>query len=421
MLGVARRRLRPLTIALFVALVLLPLHALGQNVSDRVMLVERALGIPGHPSPGNNAVSHRFPGGITATVTAIDAATGWFNVRDEADNAAWITRTYIASVVAATPATPSGQCYEVGLWNLEHFGKNKTRGFPENTYNPKGPTYPPRTSSDLAAIASAVRDVIQARILVLSEIHGRPLDEDDTETPATSEELDDLVSRLGSSFRYVLTRSGGAQRIALLYDSRYARLNGWQEIDMPTTKVQGKSLFDRQPLIGHFTLLRDGQPQNDFLVVGLHLASGQHLTTNHDQAMQLVITKLGEARLAGTVLPVAEYDVLMAGDLNASWFDNHVEQFFNDLNNGEWRVLARDSNYPATRLAGEPLRPASQIDYLIASRHLPGKRGLIGEEITADQATVHQGLADGDWYYFRRVFSDHFPVTTCIAVIPDND
>lgn len=79
------------------------------------MLVERALGIPGHPSPGNNAVSHRFPGGITATVTAIDSATGWFNVRDEADNAAWITRTYIASVVAATPATPSGQCYEVGL------------------------------------------------------------------------------------------------------------------------------------------------------------------------------------------------------------------------------------------------------------------------------------------------------------------
>ncbi len=140
--GVSCRRLRPLTIALFVALVLLPLHALGQNVNDRVLLVERALGIPGHPSPGNNAVSHRFPGGITVTITAIDAATGWFSVRDDADSAAWITLTYIASVVAGPSPTSSGQCYEVGLWNLEHFGKNKTRGFPEYTYNPKGPTYP---------------------------------------------------------------------------------------------------------------------------------------------------------------------------------------------------------------------------------------------------------------------------------------
>jgi len=68
-----------------------------------------------------------------------------------------------------------------------------------------------------------------------------------------------------------------------------------------------------------------------------------------------------------------------------------------------------------------PLTPRSQIDYLIASRNLPGKRGLFGEEITAEQATVHQNLADRDWDGFRRVFSDHFPVTTCVSVIPDND
>lgn len=111
----------------------------------------------------------------------------------------------------------------------------------------------------------------------------------------------------------------------------------------------------------------------------------------------------------------------MVGDLNASWFDSHVEQFFDELNGGEWKVLAKDSTYPATRLAGVPLQPRSQIDYLIASRNLPGKRGLFGEEITAEQASVHQGLADGDWDGFRRVFSDHFPVTTCVAVIPDND
>lgn len=82
---------------------------------------------------------------------------------------------------------------------------------------------------------------------------------------------------------------------------------------------------------------------------------------------------------------------------------------------------AKDSAYPATRLAGEPLSPKSQIDYLIASRHQVGKHGLFGQEVTAEQAVVHHHLADGDWHYFRRVFSDDFPVTTCVAVIPDDD
>lgn len=416
-------RTRPVPVLFFVlALVVASASAVwAQSVGDRVLLVERALGIPGHPGPGNNAVSHRFPGGITVGITAIDVGTGWFAVRDDSGNGAWITRTYIASVVPPTPTAPTtsiGQCYEVGLWNLEHFGKNKTRGFPENTSG--GPSYPPRTASDVAALANAIRDVLKARILVLTEINGSH-DEENDAAPAVSEELEDLVSRLGTAFRYIIAKSGSTQRIAILWDTRYARLNAWEEMDVPNTKVQGKGLFDRQPVMGHFTFLLNGQPHNDLLVVGLHLASGQQLTNNHDQAMRTVATKLGEARVAGTVLPAGEYDVLMVGDLNASWFDSHVEQFFDELNGGEWKVLAKDSTYPATRLAGVPLQPRSQIDYLLASRNLPGKRGLFGEEITAEQASVHQGLADGDWDGFRRVFSDHFPVTTCVAVIPDND
>jgi hypothetical protein len=395
--------------------------AWAQAVGERVLLVERALGIPGHPAAGNNSVSYRYPGGTTVTITAIDAATSWFLVLDDGGNSAWITRTYIASVVPATPSpTPAiAECYEVGLWNLEHFGKGKTRGFPEYTYSPKGPSYPPRTPAELTLLANAIRDVIRAKILVLTEISGSH-DEENESQPAVSEELDDLVSRLGASFRYIIAKSGSSQRLAIVYDTRYARLNAWEEISVSNHKVQGKGLFDRQPLMGHFTFLLNGQEQNDLLILGLHLASGQQLTDNHDQAMTTVVTKLGEARLAGTVLPPGEYDILMVGDLNASWFDNHIEQFFNALN-GEWKVMARDATYPATRLAGEPLQPRSQIDYLIASRHQAGKRGLFGEEIVIEQATVHHALADGDWYYFRRTFSDHFPVTTCVAVVVDND
>jgi hypothetical protein len=46
---------------------------------------------------------------------------------------------------------------------------------------------------------------------------------------------------------------------------------------------------------------------------------------------------------------------------------------------------------------------------------------LLGEEITATSATVHQEVANGQWNTFRQVYSDHFPVTTCVAVMDDSD
>jgi hypothetical protein len=193
-----------LSVALSLVLVVLlfPLSpAVAQTVGDRVVLVQRALGIPGHPDPGVNTVSHRFQGGTTVSVTAIDQATGWIEVRDAAGASGWIIRTYIASVVsAASPAPAAAECYEVGTWNLEHFGRGKSRGFPENRSG--GPTYPERTPAQLSAVATAIRDVVKARILVLVEINGR--DDDDDEP--SSDELDDLVARLGQSYSYVCAR-----------------------------------------------------------------------------------------------------------------------------------------------------------------------------------------------------------------------
>jgi hypothetical protein len=92
-----RQRATDHTLRAVVGLVLLvqlwaPVAA-AQVVGDRVLLVERALGIPGHPAPGNNAVSYRFPGGTAVAIRAIDTATGWFRVEDDTAHSAWITRT----------------------------------------------------------------------------------------------------------------------------------------------------------------------------------------------------------------------------------------------------------------------------------------------------------------------------------------
>jgi endonuclease/exonuclease/phosphatase family metal-dependent hydrolase len=388
----------------------------AQEVGDRVLLVERAIGVPGHPAPGNPGVSHRLPGGTTVTVRARDPSTGWYQIEDDVGNTAWITRTYIERVVTGG-AAPSDLCYTVGTWNLEHFHDGKNRGFPETLWG--GPSYPARTANDLTALAAVIRDSLDAKILILNEVMGEER-EVEGELHHRSEEMDDLLAQLGPSFQYVITQSGRAQRVVLLYDTRYVRLNAAAEIEIPRIVVQGSDIFYRDPLIGHFTFLYDGEPKNDLLVVGLHLISDQEKTRNHDAAMARLLRELDMARADGTVLPTAEFDILLGGDLNASRYDNDIEQFFTDLDTGNWKVLAGDI-YPATRLSGVPLEPRSQIDYLIVTRNTPEQSGLLGEEISTSEASVHQELAQGDWQTFRRVFSDHFPVTTCVRVTEDND
>src|SRR6185312_2189598 len=98
------------------------------------------------------------------------------------------------------------------------------------------------------------------------------------------------------------------------------------------------------------------------LVVGLHLASGQHLTENHDAAMKKLRDKLRTLRGHSPILPQSEDDILLAGDLNASPFDNNRESFFTTFNRGNWKLLASGPDYPATRING------SKIDYIIVTR-----------------------------------------------------
>jgi endonuclease/exonuclease/phosphatase family metal-dependent hydrolase len=406
------------------AFLLYGFFAYAAEVGDTVQLIEREIGIPGHPDPGNRSVSHRFPSGITVNVNAIDTTTDWLHVEDADTNAAWITPRYINHVVPAQPpAIPTGQCYRVGTWNLEHFHAGVGRGFPENTRG--GPSYPARSENDINAIATVIRDTLNIKILILNEIMGEERMVEG-ETQYRSDELDQLIQALGSSYEYVIAASGQSQRIALLYDTSHIHLNAVLEMAVDRIEVQGSDIFARDPLLGYFSFLHNGVRRNDLVVIGLHLASGQHKTDNHDQAMSLLRQRLGQLRGQSIVLPANEHDIVIGGDLNASNYDNRTEQFFQDFNQGTWSLLAGNV-YPATRLgdiqagAGFQLGPKSYLDYLIVSRQTGTVDGLMGDEISQATADVHQELANGQWDMFRRVFSDHFPVTTCVSIRSDND
>lgn len=384
------------------------------SVNDRVRLRAYSdLGVPLHPGSGNRGVSDRLIDGAIAIVREIDPQNGWIRITS-GDREGWIVRRYIAEVLTGTPAD---QTYVVGSWNLEHFHEGTTRGFPENTRG--GPSYPGRTQNDYEAIA-AIIETLEVRILVLEEVYAREV-EVDGETDIRSQEVERLIGILGpSNYDYVVGESGRSQHIAILYDERFVRLNAACECDLPNERVGNKSLFDRQPLIAHFTFLDGGEARNDLAIVGLHLASGQSRTTNHDRAMELLVDELRQARTDEDCIPPDENDILITGDLNANRFDNRREQFWDRMENNGWDVLGdNDANYPATRLSGHPLGfHDSKLDYIIVTRN---GQGLGGEEVRARQATIHTDLVGTDPVSFRRNASDHIPVTVQVRVMDDTD
>jgi hypothetical protein len=381
----------------------------AQNVGDKYILYRPGKTIPGHPQAGNHAVTVRFPHGSISEILEIDQQAGWYKIKVD-QTTAWIVKKYIGEKYEVTASLPQIS-YRIGTWNLEWFKDGKTRGFPENTSG--GPTLPARTEEDYQAIAEVISNDLKTAVLVLTEINGY----EDLQGNSKSIEMDRLKDNLGENYDYLISKTGKSQRIAILFDVNKVRLNSSIEFLIPYEMKQGSDIFSRDPLVAHFTFLRDGVHQNlnDFLVIGLHLASGQHKNNNHNRAMEVLIENLDSYLEEGAELH-GEADIIITGDLNLNIFDDKKEQKLEEMETGEYDILA-DDGYKATRLSGVPLTPKSKIDYIIVTDEMRGSDG----EISVSEATVHQGLANGNYGNFRLVFSDHFPVTVEIKLLPDDD
>jgi endonuclease/exonuclease/phosphatase family metal-dependent hydrolase len=359
---------------------------------------------------------------MPARKTRVKARRPWVAQQEELTKSGVnMLRIALVAVLIGLPVAASAQPveYVVGTWNLEHFHDGASRGFPENRSG--GPSFPTRSNADYLFVASTIK-AVDAKILVLVEINGEtaevtdPGDEDEEEDER-SPELDRLVTFLGNTYEYVIGTAGDTQRIAILYDTKFARLNEACETSFRNIKVQKKSVFDRQPVYAHFTFLENGAPRNDLVVVGVHLASGQHLHLNHDKAMTKLVEEIDASRAEEFCVPKREFDVLITGDFNANRFGGPVEKFWDQMEGAGWDVLADAPSYPATRLSGNPLQQrTSQIDYIIVSK------GLKGKEVAAPEATVHEGLLGANPPNdFRSKGSDHLPVTVKVKVVNDTD
>lgn len=408
--------IRRITVGL-VACLLLACFLFGQQVDDPVLLQSsNPQGVPVHPAAGDRSFV-RWANGTTGIVRTMDPTTGWFEVESSNGSRGWITRQYIT--VIAPDEEPDDPdlgieipSYVIGSWNLEHFKDGAGRGFPENGFG--GPSYGSRAEADFRNIARIITSDLSAKILILNEING-------ISGERRSTELDRLVGLLGDTWKYELTLSGGAQRVAILFDSASVRREACQEFVVAQERVNGSDIFARDPLACRFTFLEaGGQAKNDMLVVGLHLASGQDKVSNHNRAMEVLITRLRTALSDGT-FPAGETDIFIGGDLNASRYDNRVENFWDSLDSAQLRFLTLSpedgSDYPGTRLAGVPLFPRSQIDYLIASNLAGG----LGADLVQLGGHVHAELVTDGFDDFRERVSDHLPVTVRVRLVHDDD
>ena len=388
---------------------------LGQSVGDRVRLESsNPKGVPVHPGASDTSFV-RWANDTVVKVLAAESQGKWFHISGDGKEG-WVTKSYVTKIEDTDqdtePAEAEAQVYVVGTWNLEWFDDAKGRGFPE--YNHNGPKYGPRTLDDFKTIAGIITNQLLAKILVLDEINGR-------QNQASSVEMDRLVGCLGTNWSYEITKSGGAQRVAILYDSTTARKDFCAELNIPEEQVHGKGFFAREPLVAKFTFI-DGQghPKNDLVVVGIHLASGQELTENHNRAMDLLRTALKQ-KFADEPLLKGEKDVLVMGDFNADRYDDHPENIWvnYDLDGFNFKTMSPDQGeeYPATRMAGVPLFPRSKIDYILAS----GKDGGILDELVQWTAQVHTELLPAHFDDFRAHVSDHIPVTVRVRVVADDD
>ena len=392
--------------------------ASAQDVGDAVVLEStNPAGVPVHPGPNDNSYV-RWANGTLGTVTSTASPRGWLEIQAGA-RSGWVVGSYVSLLQEPgddEEEDPGAEIlsYVVGTWNLEYLNDGRGRGFPEYTYTPPGPSYGSRTNADYQEIATIIRGTLDAAILILNEINGR-------NGLQTSVEMDRLIGLLGTDWRYELTASGRSQRVAILYDQRRARRDSCFEIGVPEQRLNSSDIFEKDPLVCQFTFLApDGTAMNDLIVVGLHLASGQNKRLNHNRAMEVLVDSLHRAQNDGRIA-AGEMDLLVGGDLNASRYDTHLEDFWTDLDQSgfdiETLAPADGTLYPGTRLAGVPLFPRSQIDYLMASTSTGG----LADELVQLTAQVRTDLLPNDFNLFREHLSDHLPVTVRILVVQDND
>jgi len=329
---------------------------------------------------------------------------------------AFFSLAFLSAFLLITTADAQ-QEVRIVTWNIEHLGSSG-RGLGGIGAG----NLPRRTNDQLKDIARFIKDDLRADLLAVQEVAVTHI----TETQIESTPLRVITEELGADWRFIMalphTDDVDPNDIhnlqnAFVWNSRRVRLVRSFVFRFPNEQVGQKRLFDRLPLIGYFQVLKDGSDTNDFLLINVHLTSGQNNDENHLAAMVIIQQNLNRhLRTHG----ITESDRIILGDFNDNPFAQNAdgERRFSDflyqyMSSKGYTDLVTDGT-GATRMDNNL---SSIIDHVLVSRGAKGH--LVGMSIEKFQPadSTNSGLAT-----WRRTFSDHFPLTLRLKVeIQDDD
>ena len=313
---------------------------------------------------------------------------------------------------------------KVATWNLEHLGitnnsNKKVRGGMAGCHSKK---FPMRTSAQLDSIALLIQER-DLDVIALQEIH---------QYNGDCKQLSKIKKKLGNDWKYEVSEmksnhdgfSTGMSKMqtAFLWNSKKVKLDTIFNIYFPEKEVQSSDLHDRPPLVAKFTCLKNDQKMNDFVLVNLHLASGQSKRRNKAIAMVQIVTKVetmllsSDYWLENTSSKKVEDDVIFLGDFNHDPWDVNDDKLHSFMTKGftinDYRnLLNKDES--CTRMN---TRFSSRIDHIYVSEG-------VEEYLEYDYAKLWKpdGPEDcNNWGEWRKSFSDHFPLYFKIKILPDN-
>jgi endonuclease/exonuclease/phosphatase family metal-dependent hydrolase len=302
----------------------------------------------------------------------------------------------------------------ITTWNIETLGgegRGFASGFGQGSLGM-------RTPEQLEKIAEFIIDEVGSDILAIQEVSVSS-----TENGVSiSEPLEQIVSALGSDWEYYLPEvefiPDGHENMfcAFLWNNEKVTALDVFAAEVPNISLAGAPLYSRAPLVGYFEAIKDYNGTNDFVLVNVHLKSGQDFDENH------IIAIVNLEKQLYSILKdhsITESDRIILGDFN----DNpYATKSSGDpkYSRAMYQHMAYKGYVDLVIEGSHDTRMNYNLDSVID--HILRNKGA-KKHILDNAADIYLPFnGDQDKYpEFRETYSDHFPVSFRLKIENKDD
>ena len=304
----------------------------------------------------------------------------------------------------------------IGTWNIEHLsGSGRGLGGIGAGVLPK------RSEEQLKEIANLIKNELKIDILAIQEVAINSI----IDGKKISDALEVIRNELGYNWAYIIGESGLEDGISLdlahnlqcayIWNTNRAKMIKNFSLKFTNEVVGSKSLYDRLPFVVYFEALKNDIGTNDFLLINVHLASGQDNDENHLAAM-IIIEQNIKNLLKNNHFK--ESDRIILGDFNDNpYTKENGEIKYSDFlyKYMEWKGYTD----LVTRIIGSTRmdeKLESIIDHILINKGIHSKHLVLNSFKKYMPSQNHEELAE-----WRKTFSDHFPLYFDIKVSNSDD